>query len=1204
MPMRIKRLSIQGFKSFMDRLEISFPPGISGVVGPNGCGKSNIVDAIRWCMGEQSPKLLRGRRMEDVIFNGAGKEKAMGMAEVSLVFENGDGSFPSAFSDDPELSVTRRLFRSGESEYYINRMPCRLKDIQEIFMDTGLGNRAYSIIGQGQIGNIIEQRPEETRLMLEEAAGITKYRKKVEASQRKIELTERNLQRVEDILGEVQKQMRSLKRQASKAKRYKAVCERIREIELTLYANTYRQLKEEAGDRLRLSDDLVRQETEKSTALSALQARIEALNLQMEEKNAAHAGRQEKYMKLREDANRKEASLEALSGEIRMQADLETRLRSEQEEIRHRLRTLEEEKAALREKMERMDRDAERMAEEITVSEQRMKSRRQFLARVRSEYEEARSRLNAGVNKEVGLSHESDYLGRMLGQITDSRSRLEKERREVDEKIETLVAASRRKSAERETAADRLAEIRAAIEQQGMVCEELERDRDRVEREYRSAETELNVCASRLASLVSLAENFEGYQMGVRTVMKARDLAPREKGRVLGLLADVIRVAPEHEQAVEAVLAERLQYVIVRSQEDGRDAVDYLKRRARGRSSFVPLDDLKPTAVPGGSHAGLPRLSELVSVPSSHQPLVNGLLGDTVMVHDLEQALNLWKNDGTGVRYVTPEGDMVDQNGVITGGRLTKSSRGLLARRREIAELKETSAGLEKNLNRLKERLEDVDGEIRQKKADIERLTEERWDCQEELNEFDKKIFRLGQELDQLEKISRKISDDLKRKDVEQRKHERELSRITAELNDRKEKRRREEAYFQEKETELRESEEEFDQFRDELAGLKGDFRILKEGRRGLLREIEMKDDFSGDARSRLEKIEDEIARGNARQAECREKTASLKAELAAVFDRLKASEEDVIRAERDRQAFQETIRLEEKKAKELQEEIEALRDRINRARMKQSEIRFQMDNLASLAREKANVDLGAVYEQYRVEEFSADRVEEALEQQKALRQRIGEVNLTAIKEHAALKERYEFIKTQREDLVASIEALRSAIQKINRTSVEKFRKTFQEVDQKLKQIFPILFNGGSAGLRLVDETRPLESGVLVEVKPPGKKLSHMGLLSGGEKALVAMALIFAIYMIRPSPFCVLDEVDAPLDEANIDRFNNLLEEIRKYSQIIVVTHSRKTMEIVDRLYGITMENAGISKTVSVDIQGGNRPKPAQISPARPVSLN
>ncbi|MFO7738450.1 MAG: chromosome segregation protein SMC [Desulfatiglandaceae bacterium] len=1188
--MKIKKLYIRGFKSFMDRLEINFPFGISGIVGPNGCGKSNIVDAIRWCMGEQSPKQLRGRRMEDVIFAGAGPHKPLGMAEVSILLENGNGTFPVTYAQEAELSVTRRLYRSGESEYLINKVPCRLKDIQEIFMDTGLGNKAYSIIGQGQIGTIIDQKPEDTRVMLEEAAGVTKYRKKVEASQRKIELTEANLQRVEDILGEVQRQMRSLKRQASRAKRYKSISETIQNLELTLYANTYHQFHFESADKLKSTEDLEQQEIAKATRFSQLHAQIETMNLELEEKDSHLSHLRDGFLQLKERAHKKETRLESLKGDMRMQDELVNRLRVEQAELRDRLSRLDEEKVSLKQNLEKMKERSHELEGEISLREKRLSARRELLKGIKEDYEKARGELSDGANKEMGLNHESVYLNKMLGQITDGRSRLEQEREDVKAKIETVLKASDRKNLAREATAEKLGEVEAIIKAHDIECESLEQTKRQLETDLKPAESDLNVCQSRFAGLQALTENFEGYQMGVRTIMKAKDLEPHQSGHIIGLLADIIQVDPNYEQAVEAVLADKLQYVIVQSQEDGKQAVQYLKRKEKGRSSFVAMKALRHNEKDKREHFKFRSMMDCISVQDCYLPLMTALLEDTVLVADLETALSAWEKNEEDLCFVTTDGDIVDRSGVISGGKLAQSSRGLLARKREMKELKKQSDVYQKKVDSLRRKLEHISGEIQEKKDALENLTEDKWRCQEEINEFDKALFRLGQELDQLEKLSQRISSELESKGVEQNTHKRELSRIEAALQERRVERQKEEEYLRKKELELNESQEEYDQFRDDLAKFKTDDRILREEQRSLVRELEMREDYGNDALKRFQKTEEEISLCRDRQKACQRSIESLNEELEALFEKLSGAETVLNRSDRERQTFQDRVKEEEDRAEMLREERQALKEEINRSKMEHSEIQFKMNNLTEIVREKFNRNLLDIYEQYLDQAFSMKEVERKLEAQKELRQRLGEVNLTAIKEHEVLKERFVFIKNQREDLLSSIESLRAAIRKINKTSLDRFRKTFYDVDQKLKEIFPILFNGGTAGLRMTDESQPLESGVLVEVQPPGKKLSHMGLLSGGEKALVAMALLFAIYMIRPSPFCLLDEVDAPLDEANIDRFNHLLEEIKRASQIIMVTHSRRTMEIVDRLYGVTMQEAGVSKTVSVDVRGTKTP--------------
>lgn len=1193
--MKIKKLSIIGFKSFMDKLAIEFPEGISAIVGPNGCGKSNIVDAIRWGLGEQSPKQLRGRQMEDVIFGGSGGYKPLGMAEVSILFENGNGHFPGVFSQSPEISVTRRLYRSGESEYRINNSPCRLKDIQELFMDTGLGNRAYSIIGQGRIGAILEQRPEETRVMLEEAAGITKYRKKVEISQRKMAQTESNLQRVEDILGEIQRQMRSLKRQAAKARRYKAISEEIRSLELVLHANAFFQLKEADGKSKKSTEALLKKELEKSAVLSKREADLESLSLELDEKDGRLAELRNGYERLLERVHKKESHIDALSGEIKMTEEMEQRLLAEKDHMEERLLRLQEEQHGIDTRLKALETDFRELHGNISVVEQRCRSKQQVLKEFRGEYEKAKEILTKALNRETGLSRESQVLNRLLDTVGDGRSRLERERQEVKTKIEKTLTISRRKMEEREALQNRLQELTEAIEETVRRCERLEQQQAGFQSELQSTEKNLNICQTRLASIETITSNFEGFKQGVRTIMKAKDLDLSRRSKIIGLVADVIKVNARYETAVEAVLADQLQYVIVETLDDGKYAVDYLKSKAKGRSSFVPLKELNGNGkTRHQDHAPFPLLKDLVEVPDNLRPIVDALLSDAMVVDTLEEALSAWSGNGKNQCLVTLEGDVVDHRGIISGGKVAHAGIGILSRKRELGELREKEKRLTAEVAGLQEKLAEGHEKMLREKGTLDGLQEEKWSCRDEINELDKITFQLSQELDNLEKLSERITQELETKDKEEEKQKKRLSEIDKDISQCKAWRQEEEERIRQREFALREHEKAYEAVREELTSLKTDYRILEEEKRSLLREKERLLQYTQEAAERIERIGEDITVGRETCQSCTVKRQALLEERLILTGKLETLQETLNLAQRKRQDVQARMREVELDTKAVRDEIKALTEDIARARMEESEIRFKMESLITQVQERFDLSLPDVYEKYLAEDFRASDKEQELNRKKELRSRLGEVNLTAIKEHEALKERFEFIQKQKEDLLASIETLRKTIRKINKTSLERFGETFQQVDKKLKEVFPILFNGGTASLKLTDEDHPLESGVLVEVRPPGKRLSHMGLLSGGEKALVAMALLFAIYMIKPSPFCLLDEVDAPLDEANIDRFNDLIKEIKKYSQVIMVTHNRRTMEIADHLYGVTMEEKGISKVVSVDLNG-NRTDAAEV---------
>ena len=1183
--MKINQISIHGFKSFLERLEIDFPTGISGVVGPNGCGKSNVVDAIRWCMGEQSPKQLRGRKMEDVIFSGAGNSKPLGMAEVSLLFENGTGDFPPAFAHNPELSVTRRLYRSGESEYLLNNVPCRLKDIQEVFMDTGLGNKTSSIIGQGQIGNIIEQRPEETRIMLEEAAGITKYRKKVAVSQKKIELTEINLQRVGDILSEIEKQIRSLKRQAAKAKRYKALSLKIQDLELAFFGNTYEKLMDDVGHKMHSTEALVDEKNGLAATLSRHEAKIVDLNLELDEQEEGLSACRKVHFDCRDRVQKREAEIQSLEGELKTLSQLASRLETEQGDVRTNIVALEKKKDHRKGEMLRLKRETADLEQDAQLEEERLKTRKRLFKEIRENFEKARKNMSAGETHAVGLNHETGYLNKALEQISDSRSRLKNELAETSARAESILKTSERKTRVRETIVEKLQELENSIEETGSKTKELESIKKRVETEAKKAESELNSCRSRLASLEGLMENFEGYKVGVRTIMRARDFAPGNQGRVLGILADLIEVEPRYERALEAVMADKLQYVITMTKDDAAAAVGYLKEKGRGIGSFAPLEDLKISGIEGKTDSTFLPLGNFVTTSKEFEPLINDILNNTVLVDDVPTALTALEKHGGSRCFVTPEGDMVDQRGVITGGRLSHTSRGLLARKREIVELKKEVADHKRKFEDLRFQMEDILAEIEDNQMAVQQLTDEKWSSRDDISDVDKILFRLGQELDQSEKLSRKIQDDLKQKEIDQEKQQEKLKKLQSALHESREKQAREAAYFHEKELELEEAEAEFEHTREKASKLKEDCRLRMESQRGVAREMEMVDNYLDDSLDRLEAILKDSEQGQHRRQACEVKRESLKESLKGLYQELQLAEENMSRRELDYRNRKDAIKDEEQRVAQLKDQIDGFTEEINRSKMAQSEIRFKIDNLLERVQENFGVNMKEIYKQFLRDDFDEPAAKEEIENQKEVRKNMGEVNLTAIREYEALKERRDFILGQRQDLLNSIESLNAAIKKINKTSLEKFNKTFLQVDQKLKEIFPILFSGGTAGLKLTDEQKPLDSGILVEVQPPGKRLSHMGLLSGGEKALVAMALIFAIYMIKPSPFCLLDEVDAPLDEANIDRFNDLLNKIKRDSQIIMVTHSRKTMGITDRLFGITMENKGVSKLVSVDIQ-------------------
>ena len=1178
--MRIKSFYMLGFKSFMDKLSLQIPRGISAFVGPNGCGKSNIVDAIRWVMGEQSPKQLRGRQMEDLIFSGAGPLRPLGMTEVTLTLENNKGSH-----DANEISVTRKLYRSGESEYLINNSICRLRDIQDLFMGTGLGNRSYSIIAQGEIGSIIEQKPEDIRRLLEEAAGITKYKLRREASLRKISLTKENLSRVEDLLTEIKREMNSLKRQASKAKKFKEVSSEIHRMELLLHAYNYHELHVEKKRRGKIIDDLIDKEKGLDAIFSESEKTIETKNLELIGAEKSLATLKESAFSLREELGKREDTLQHLSADRERLSQADIRLNKEKEEIHQKLWEFRSEAEKIATRINELQRSHQEISTLRSNYDSSLKDQRLSLDSVKDELNKEKPHLTELATNEAGLRGEIRNLYETIKQLE-----IKMNGKEIAKRLETLSTSLDEKRRRREEVSIQASTIEKNIRQERARLKELEEERGKKGSERAVAESELNLLCAQLKTIMDIIEGHEGYKSGVQTIMNAHDLKTVKEGKILGVVADFIQVEEGFEVAVEAVLAEKLQYVLVARQEDGKEAVEYLRSKATGRGYFLPIAEFKREKDSSLDKAriklnDLKPLRDHISVPERFRPLIESLLGNAALVNNLSQAIYTWKKNRGKQTLVTPEGDLVDKKGVVVGGRSGKDSIGLLKRRREETELRDRIKDKERLISMLQSELGKLDPKLGAIKGLIDQLERDEAFCLQQIEGMDKDIFLLEKESEQLTEHARYILMQLESLHVDRKEKGSHLTNLEERLSGCLGGREEIQLRVSEKEAKVEELEGTIDDSKDNLSQLLLRYNQHKEEERGLIRERERLDQFIMEMGIRIKKIEEEINSNKALHEGSLTKERGLKEGLKAIYQRQKGLEKQGEALEHKYQRLKDRLREEEKRSAHLREGTREIREEINEARIKEAEIDFQIKGILSQANREMGIDLQRDYNRYLDENLLKDQYEQRLKDYRFIKERMGEVNLLAISEYEKLKQRYEFIATQQQDLLSSIDSLNNAIRRINRISREKFLSTFWKVDERLKEVFPILFNGGKARLRLINENLPLESGVLMEVQPSGKRLVHMGLLSGGEKALAAVALLFAIYLIKPSPFIIMDEVDAPLDEINTERFNNLLKEIKKSSQVIMVTHNLRTMEIAERLYGVTMDKSGVSKIVSVDLE-------------------
>lgn len=1190
--MRIKQLELIGFKSFVHRTVVDFPRGITAIVGPNGCGKSNVVDAIRWVLGEQSPKHLRGDSMEDVIFNGNDRVPPTGMAQVSLTFENDPeerrpttaldldvSTVPAHFRELSEIMVTRRYFRSGESEYFINKTPCRLKDITELFLGTGIGSKAYAIIEQGRVEQLINAKPEDRRLFIEEAAGTTLYRSRKLAAERKIERTRENLLRVNDILHEIQRQIQYLNRMAKKAEQYRALQDEVRQLDLALGAVQWRQLSAALAAieaELETCRDHERHTHAKLTHLEAArlekvaaQAAAEQVVAQQREAAAVldseYRSLQQRLGLLTQEIGERERRLSRLQAESVAQA-------RRQEEIQHAVQQQEQERA--------------RSAQSVLFDEGELSQKESEFAAARTQVSVASREVEGIKDTVVGSAAREAECRNAIATLTRQRDeaqrrlqRLSSEQADAADRLAALEALATNRQAEVVAFRDRLHAAQGEKERRAERIRQLAEARRGCERTLNETQSVLLQLRSRLDSVREIQRNYEGYQRGVRSIL----LGAQPEGGVLGVVADVIGVPEQYERAVAAALGDRLQYVIVRQEDDGVGAVATLRQEDSGRGSFIPLSP-RPVRMHGNGASGLNghtrRLLDLVDVEEPYRRVAETLLGEVVLVPDLNSGLALWRKNGVHVTMVTPEGDVIDATGVITGGSERPLEEDIVSRRRVGHELAIDVAAAEERLGAARTQLERLQRELSEEEAALKALDQETHALAVELVAGEKDLERLESErprwLDRLE-VARFESASATAEETQRAAAIQQVEADLAEVS----------AQREALETVLRAALEtaalataRVDDLSGELTGIK--VRVAERRQR---------QEAAIAALSRLSLQREELTARNTALASEIEETQR---EYASLQTAVQEGESQSVTQQGQRQGIEVAIdrartALEAASAAVVEHDgllshtrtqLDDVRTQSSHCEIAMTEKRLRCQQLAENIREKYATEVAD--QPPSVPDEDAEQAMVRLETLRERLSRLGEVNVGAIDELQELEQRAGFLATQKDDLERSLTDLERTIQRLNRASRTRFAEAFAAVNEKFQTVLPRLFRGGEARLVLTDEHNLLETGVEIIVRPPGKRLDTVTLLSGGEKALVAVSLIFSLFLINPTPFCFLDEVDAPLDDANIGRFANLVRETSEHSQFIVITHNKRTMQAADVLYGVTMEDPGVSKVISV----------------------
>lgn len=1174
--MYFKKLEIYGFKSFAEKTTLEFEPGVTAVVGPNGCGKSNIADAIKWVLGEQSAKQLRSGEMQDVIFNGTDKTEAVNLAEVSLTLSNQAKILPIEYE---EVTITRRVFRSGESEYFINKNPVRLKDIAELFMDTGIGTSAYSMMEQGRVDQILSSRPEDRREVFEEAAGITRYKSKKKEALRKLEQTEQNLLRVADIIIEVKRQIGSVERQAQKAKRYREEFEKLKDLELKKAGFEFKSIASQKDAGLKEYEEIKGRENTFSLKIDAFGGELNAAKQELlkVEENLSQKQNQERWLETEVNTAQNKISL-----------NLER-----VEELEKRKISLEKEIASFRQKISDLNLQLENLKSLAVALQEEQITKKALLE-----------------NKEKHLIELSDLIKKSedeiiktkkdLLEVAAGQSRFKNEITKLTANIAHISTRQRRLRAEKENVTNEIlgidtksASILNEFNQINQEAENLNKQKEELETRKNKIEQELKIITegvsdnrnkqlslkSKLELLEDLKSRYEGFSGGVKAIL-GKDRPSQLKG-IIEAVANLIEVSKGYELAMEAALSERAQDVIVETKSDAQEALDYLSKNNLGQARFIPLETTKSInpAIKLNNPATLPAAINFIKADERYRNILAVILKDVFIANNLEEAFQV-KPQIAGC-LVTLKGERVDDYS-LSGGSVSRSENAtLIGREGKIKELKEELLNLENALSGLEDKQSSLRTQSEQLQAEIEQKLSK-------LQEFQINLANKKNEQNNIEQEKKKLNDEILLLDSE-------LEEVLAQLSQ-----------FNKTHEGLNENLLQIDQQHLNLQNLITSHQDLsaqksREREEVLIEIAQIKTEVTSlvDKVSEQSKNKENLERLlideglalKSRQAETdncsirREELLREKGGLEKIITD-KNQEKEAVKNEisglsQKRNEVQKEIEAIENQARKEQKALNELKNVIHQLEMKNNQLDFNQQTLRNRVEQVYKVTLESL--PFSAEEnINWEEMDKKINELKDKLEGMGPVNLVAIEEHQELQDRFSFLTQQQDDLTQAKDQLSQAISKINHTTRELFNETFKKIQIEFRNLFKMLFGGGEAELVLVDQENMLESGIEIIARPPGKKLQNITLLSGGEKALTATALLFSFFKIKPSPFCVMDEIDAPLDESNIGRFCLVLQDFVKQSQFIIITHNKKTISIADVMYGITMERSGISKIVSV----------------------
>ena len=1181
--MYLKRLELQGFKSFADKTVLELMPGITTVIGPNGSGKSNISDAIRWVLGEQSMKSLRGTKSLDIIFAGTQNRKSLGFAEASLVFDNSDGALPIEYT---EVTVTRKIYRSGETGYFINKVPCRLKDVLELFMDTGIGKDGYSIIGQGKIDEILSNKSEDRRHIFEEAAGIVKYRTRKQESEKKLEHTKLNLLRINDILTEIEGNLEPLQMQADKAKKYLNLREELKNIEIGLFVYNIEKYKQDL-------EKVVQDIEIMQSQCNDEEGRLERVKILKEELKSSIDEITETIENMSNIGFESQKQIEQLNSDINV---AKTRIANNNENNDRYLKEIEEQNVKIQE-----------LKDEIEQKEAKKDNLKQNKEKFEKELNEKQAELDKLTEKLSSKELEIEGYKHTVEENTDKKYELqseinaqninyqnfEKRQAQIKQEMQSTISELDGTRLNKEDIAKQFNEIENKKNKAQNSLNEVAKQREEANQKIKSFESNINILSSemrikesRLKFLIETEKEKEGYIKSVKSLLKdCENIKELGKG-MNGVLANIIEVPDELQTAIEMCLGASLQNIVTETETDAKRLVEHLRKNNLGRASFLPISSVrgkKLDKIKGNESGVIGIASELVKYNKKYEQIILNLLGRTVIVDNMDTAIKVAKQNGYTFRIVTTEGDLINPSGAITGGSVAKKTVNILGRGKEIEKL-------EKEIKNLKQKIEKLENDKQNYEESIEGILELSANLEKELQEIDityatekQKVISINENIEKLEKRLNKLKEE--QANLEKQKEEAISTKgdLQVEINKIVEQNEELSKIISEFAELNKDDQKYIDDLNFDITNLKISVSSFDESEASI-QEIQER------INQELENAHTSIENKNVQIEQIKKDNEDLEKSIQETLQKIEEVKESVNSSS---SKIEELKKERAQKSEKLSKQEDEITDKFKVIEDLKGQL-VKLDVKKTKIEEDINGIINKMWEEYELTPNNAEQYQKpenvALTQRRVNNLRteireLGSVNVDSIEEYKNLKDRYDFMSEQRLDLENTMSKLRKVISDMTQIMKEQFKEKFKVINKNFGEVFAELFGGGKAELTLEDEENILECGIEITVQPPGKKLQNMMLLSGGEKAFTAIALLFAILKINPAPFCVLDEIEAALDDVNVFRYADYLKKFTDHTQFLVITHRKGTMEVADTVYGVTMEESGISKLLSMKLK-------------------